>query len=110
MLYHYILVINKPVNSYLFSRISHDEHQSQSCGTSSLTPIMTGMSGQAIVARAPPSIVPISVELQVAISDVEAISDDWCGDSVGGMEPMSEAGEESRRRVAGSCGGGGGGW
>ncbi|PBK85746.1 hypothetical protein ARMGADRAFT_1169476 [Armillaria gallica] len=62
---------------------------------------MTDVSGQAIVARPPPSIVLISFDLQVAISDVEAIS-------IGGMQPMGEVGEEGGGRVVG--GGGGDGW
>ncbi|SJK99021.1 uncharacterized protein ARMOST_02302 [Armillaria ostoyae] len=57
---------------------------------------MAGASGQAIVARARPSIVPIS-DLRVAISDVEAMT-------VSGMQPM---GEEGGGHVVGS---GGGGW
>ncbi|PBK84881.1 hypothetical protein ARMGADRAFT_1169827 [Armillaria gallica] len=101
MLYHYTLVISKPVHSSLFSRISHDEHRSQGHGASSLMAIMTDVSGQAIVARPLPSIVLISFDLQVAISDVEAIS-------IGGMQPMGDVGEEGGGRVVG--GGGGDGW
>ncbi len=65
-----LLTNSKQASKYnhLLSRVSHDECRSQCGGAHSLR-IMVGVSGQAIVAHAPPSIDPISdYELRCAVS------------------------------------------